>query len=186
MSLTYFKRYRMEIDLVAQPPRTVRLPAGYQFIPWQPRLLEAHAEAKYQSFRGEIDASVFPCLSNFDGCLRLMDQIAGKQRFVPEATWLVAACDEGGRPREFCGTIQGMRDSAGFGAIQNVGVTHDHRGLGIGAALVMQSLAGFRQVGVRRVFLEVTAQNESAVRLYDRIGFARARTNYRAVEVAYS
>jgi ribosomal protein S18 acetylase RimI-like enzyme len=186
MSLTYFKRYRMEIDLVARPPRPLRLPMGYRFIAWQPRLLEAHAEAKYQSFRGEIDASVFPCLSNYEGCLRLMDQIAGKARFVPEATWLVAACDANGRAREFCGTIQGMRDAAGFGGIQNVGVTPEHRGLGIGAALVVQSLAGFRQVGVRRVFLEVTAQNEGAVRLYDRIGFAKARTNYRAVEVAYS
>ncbi|MEX0641184.1 MAG: GNAT family N-acetyltransferase [Pirellulales bacterium] len=186
MSLTYFKRYRMEIDLAARPIRAARLASGYIFVPWRAELLEAHAEMKYQSFRGEIDASVFPCLASYEGCLRLMDQIAGKPRFVPEATWLVATCDVRQRPRSFCGTIQGMRDAAGFGAIQNVGITADHRGLGLGAALVAQSLAGFRQVGVRRVFLEVTAQNEGAVRLYDRIGFSKARTNYRAVEVAYS
>ena len=48
------------------------LPAGYWFIPWDESLLEAHAEAKYLSFRLEIDANVFPCLGELHGCQRLM------------------------------------------------------------------------------------------------------------------
>jgi ribosomal protein S18 acetylase RimI-like enzyme len=39
---------------------------------------------------------------------------------------------------------------------------------------------------LRRAFLEVTAQNAGAISLYQRIGFGRSRTVYKAVEVAYS
>jgi hypothetical protein len=51
---------------------------------------------------------------------------------------------------------------------------------------MLQSLHGFQSAGLRRVFLEVTAQNDGAIRLYQRLGFSKARTVYKAVEVAYS
>ena len=48
------------------------------------------------------------------------------------------------------------------------------------------ALNGFRQAGLRRVYLEVTAQNQNALRLYKRLGFTRVRTVYKAVEMGYS
>ena len=45
--------------------------------------------AKYLSFHSEIDANVFPCLGEYDGCVRLMQEISRKDGFLPEATWLV-------------------------------------------------------------------------------------------------
>ena len=36
----------------------------------------------------------------------------------------------------------------------------------------LRGAAGFQQVGLPRVYLEVTAQNDGAVRLYKRLGFA--------------
>jgi hypothetical protein len=185
MGLTYFKRFRMEIDLAGREfPAGV--PAGYVLLPWDAALVEAHAEAKYLSFRSEIDSNVFSCLGEADGCSRLMYEISRKEGFLPAATWL-AACRAGrGQPTEYCGTIQGVRDYAGLGAIQNLGVTPDHRGSGLGTCLLRRCLAGFQTAGLRRAFLEVTAQNEGAIRLYQRLGFRRVRTVYKAVEVAYS
>jgi len=188
MGLTYFKRYRMEFDLVGHQIPEAILSPGYRFVPWERGLLEPHAEAKYQSFRAEIDANVFPCLGEYDGCLRLMAEISRKDGFLPEATWLVV--HERGLATapmpaaEYCGTIQGVRDRSGFGAVQNLGVAPEHRGQGLGGALMLQALAGFRQAGLRRAFLEVTAQNEGAVRLYRRLGFVKVRTLYKAVDVA--
>jgi hypothetical protein len=49
-----------------------------------------------------------------------------------------------------------------------------------------QLLDGFQRVGLERVFLEVTCQNEGAIKLYRRLGFRKARTIYKVVEVAYS
>jgi ribosomal protein S18 acetylase RimI-like enzyme len=184
MSVSYFKRFRMEIDLRGRRFDSPTLPIGYHLIAWQPERLALHAETKFQSFRSEIDADVFNCLGDLDGCYRLMQEISQKDGFLPQATWLVAWAD--GKLAEYCGTIQGIRATSKYGAIQNVGITPAHRGRGLGSALVVAALTGFQQVGLPRAYLEVTAQNESAVRLYKRLGFQRTKTLYKAVELAYS
>lgn len=184
LGLTYFKRYRMEIDLdrsqaAPSPPRAFRL------VPWSPNWLVAHAEAKYRSFCHEIDANVFACLGDYDGCLRLMGEISRKDGFLPEATWLIA-CDtrngDGEAETVYCGTVQGIRDRTGFGAIQNLGVIPEYRGHGLGSCLLLKALEGFRRAGLQRAYLEVTAQNDGAIRLYRKLGFHKARTVYKAVE----
>jgi ribosomal protein S18 acetylase RimI-like enzyme len=185
MGLTYFKRYRMEIELVEQPGRQPALPEGYSLVPWEASLMEKHGEVKFLSFRDEIDANVFPCFGELSGCQRLMQEISRKEGFLPGATWL-AVHRHDSAPPEPCGTIQGIRDRFGLGAIQNVGITPPHRGRGLGSCLLLAALAGFRRAGLARVYLEVTADNEGAIRLYRRLGFATVRTVFKAVEVAYS
>ncbi|HEY1598521.1 MAG TPA: GNAT family N-acetyltransferase [Pirellulales bacterium] len=182
LGLTYFKRFRMETDLSREIP-SPEVPLGYRLVPWRPDLLASHAEAKYQSFRNGIDSNVFPCLGEHEGCLRLMREISQKDGFLPGATWLVAT-DGFEQPLEYCGTIQGIRDRSGLGAIQNLGTTPEHRGQGLGRGLLLAALAGFRAAGLRRAYLEVTAQNEGAIRLYRRLGFHKVRTVYKAVEAS--
>jgi ribosomal protein S18 acetylase RimI-like enzyme len=114
-----------------------------------------------------------------------MTEIAGRSGFVPQATWLLEHWPSDARKPEFCGTIQGVADG-NLGAIQNVGVTASHRGRGLGTVLMWQSLAGFRQAGIERVYLEVTAQNRGACRLYRRLGFQPTKVVYKASEVAYA
>ena len=172
----YFKRYRMEADLTQLGP-IPELPAGYVWLPWNDVWLDTHAEVKFRSFHAEIDSIVFPNLGHRDGCAELMNAIRQKPTFCAAATWLVASLDG------YCGTVQGLLDSSGPGAIQNLGVVPEHRGLGLGSALLLKALHGFRQCGARRAFLEVTARNESAVRMYRRLGFWFQKTVYRPVEV---
>jgi ribosomal protein S18 acetylase RimI-like enzyme len=183
--VTYFKRYRMEVDLRGRRI-AVRLPAGYLALPWDTTLLAAHGATKYECFRAEIDARLFPCLSEREGCDQLMRELVAKESFLPEATWLLEFCAAGLARREYCGTIQGMRLDAGHGGIQNVGVTRFHRGRGLGEQLLLLALSGFQQVGIRKVALEVTAENTSATRLYERCGFRRIKTLYKAIEVVWA
>jgi mycothiol synthase len=105
-----------------------------------------------------------------------MREISRKHGFRPEATWLVA------NPDGSCGTIQGITERNGMGAIQNLGVLPQHRGRGLGKALLMKALYGFRNAGLGRAFLEVTAQNDSAIRLYRQLGFRCRKTIYKMVE----
>lgn len=186
MGVTYFKRFRMELDL-ARPlfPAPV-LPPEYSLVPWEEALLESHAEVKYRSFRLELDANVFPCLGERDGCRRLMEEIAHRSGFVQEATWLVQFWPGHRAKPELVGTIQGILDVGGVGAVQNVGIIPAHRGLSLGTCLLHQSLLGFRLAGINRVYLEVTAQNTGAVRLYRRLGFQQTKVVYKACEVAYA
>jgi ribosomal protein S18 acetylase RimI-like enzyme len=175
VNITYFKRFKMEIDLREAPP-VPPLPEGFFWVAWDESLVEVHAEVKFASFHGEIDSAVFPSLSDRHGCYYLMNEIRKKPGFLPWATWLVASADG------YCGTVQGLRDRLGFGAIQNLGVTPAARGRGLGGALLLQALAGFRKAGLDIAYLEVTAQNEAAVRLYRRLGFRCRKTIYKAVD----
>lgn len=177
--ISYFKRYRMEIALEEAPP-PAPLPAGYFWVAWDPSLLEQHADIKYRSFNEEIDSLVFPNLASREGCLYLMQEIAKRPGFKPEATWLI------GCPDGYCGTVQGIRERNGLGAIQNVGVLPLYRGQGLGQALVLKALEGFRRAGLGRAYLEVTACNESALRIYRRLGFRCRKTLYKAVDLAES
>jgi ribosomal protein S18 acetylase RimI-like enzyme len=178
MAQRVYKRLRMEIEFRHASLNPPQLPAGYVWLPWRSLLLERHANVKWRSFREDLDGKVFACLGDAPGCLALMREIASQRTFCPSATWMVAYQPEPNWPPSDCGTIQGITRTGGIGAIQNVGVTPEHRRLGLGRALVIQSLLGFMRCGMAVGTLEVTAENESAVNLYKSLGF-------RIVEVLY-
>ena len=172
----YFKRYRMELVLRG-PLSPVELPAGFHWRTWDEALLAMHAEVKFLSFQQHEDAIVFPSLGTRGGCHDLMAAIRYHAGFCAQATWLIAG------PDGCVGTVQGLLDDNGFGGIQNLGVVPECRGLGLGRALLLQALAGFASVGVPRAFLEVTATNLPAVRMYRSVGFRAYKTHYRGVEL---
>lgn len=174
MAVTYFKRFRMEVDLAVWQPE-FELPEGFFWREWSESMIDLHAEIKYLSFRNEVDSQVFPILADRYGCQRLMREIRLKPGFLAMATWLIG-CDQG-----YCATIQGIVDRSGFGFIQNVAVMPGFRRKGLGRALVTKSLEGFKTFGLRRAMLEVTAENPSAVMMYKSLGFQKAKTTYRAV-----
>lgn len=171
--LSYYKRFRMELDLTAQPPPAPSLPNGYSFVPWDDGLLARHAEVKWLSFRGETDTHMFPSLGDFGGCIHLMEAIRFRAGFCPQATWMISC------GLDYCGTVQGLIDARGCGAIQNIGILAGYRGKGFGKALVLKALHGFGSVGVRRVMLEVTASNTGALELYRSLGFRCRQSIYK-------
>ncbi len=183
MGLTYFKRFRMECDLAETSMTESPVPSGYSFIPFSTGLIRDHATAKYQSFRQELDANVFPCLGRRDGCLRLMREISSRDGFIAQATWLCRFRDPATGHSTPVGTVQGL-EVDGWGAIQNLGIDTLHRGMGLGSALMIRAARGFREAGIHRIHLEVTTENTAAIRLYERLGFTRAEVVYKAAEVA--
>src|SRR5262249_53647715 len=122
--------------------------------------------------------ALFPSLCTLEGCHALMDAIRKRPGFVPGATWLLVY------ESEPCGTVQGVRERTGAGAIQNMGITPAHRGRGLATILMLHALAGFRAAGISQATLEVTAQNEAAVQLYRRLGFRARKTLYKPVPTA--
>ena len=184
MPVVFFKRFRMQYDLRNASFDDLPDVPGFRFHPWRKSLLNAHAEAKFRSFRHELDASVFPCLGDADGCLRLMKEISNRQGFVPESTWLVTYHDSETGRKENCGTVQGIRENVDVGSIQNIGIVAGQRGKGLGSLIVQHSLKGFQSVGIKIVTLEVTVKNTGALRLYERLGFRILRTVFKSVEMS--
>ena len=86
MSLTYFKHYQMELDLQFFDIPSPEL-SGLSFramVRGRPR---EHADIKYQSFCNEIDANVFSCFRELEGC-QLVREITSRSN-LPDATWLL-------------------------------------------------------------------------------------------------
>ena len=174
MGLTYFKRFRMDYDLTHSVPESAPVPPGYDLVPYSTDLIREHATAKFQSFRCELDANVFPCLGRRDGCLKLMREITSRADFVPEATWLCRYHDCESGTMQPIGTIQGLQFED-WGAVQNLGIDPAHRSRGLGSVLLCRAARGFREAGLRRMYLEVTTDNTAAIRLYERLGFTYDR-----------
>lgn len=172
-NLTYFKRYRME-RAVAPPPNPT-LSAGFRIVPWDDRMIDVHADVLFRCFVDDLDGRVFPNLARVDGCRSLIRVIRGLDGFCRLATAMAAG------PDGYAGVVEGIIDPNGHGAIQNIGVTPDARGLGLGAALLAYALGGFDRVGAKWCHLEVSAENEPAVRLYQRFGFRKTRVLYKGV-----
>lgn len=183
MPRRYFKRYRMEYDLVRQEPPAAVLPDGFDWVDWNGSTVEQHAVVKFRAFRGGVDAEVFPSLASYPGCLNLMRQIVGRVDFIPRATWLIVSTASDVLGPVPIGTIQTVAPVQNRAAVQNVGIVPEFRGCGLGRALVARSLLSMRSQGFERATLEVTARNGNAVALYESLGFRKARTSYRSVKV---
>jgi GNAT superfamily N-acetyltransferase len=176
---TRYKRLRMEVDLRRVEVISPVLPDGYRWVPWRSILCERHAQVKWRSFREDLDGQVFPCLSQIQGCRKLITDIQSQSSFSLNATWMVAFQPEPAWPADDCGTIQGISRHGTTGAIQNVGIVPEHRGLGLGRAIVQKALEGFWHDGLNIASLEVTADNQVAVELYHSLGFRVTRVLYR-------
>ena len=181
MRIQYIKRLRMELRL--QPPiRAAELPDGYVWLPWKDKLTDIHGRVIYQSFVHDLDGAIFPTFRNFEACLRLMRSFASSVNFLPRGTWLIARP----KPRsvegyEFCASIQGIRKGTATAAIQNVVVRPEFRRQGLGRALLLKAMEGFRASGCHWVELTVTALNRPALALYEQMGFEPRQTIYREV-----
>ncbi len=170
----YVKRIRMRRTLAGWLPEAT-LPPGFHWEPWNDSLTDTHAGVKFLSFEDTIDAQLFPNLAGLTGCRLLMHCIRECEGFCPAASWLLMGCDGA------IGTIQGIAEE-GRGSIQNVGVLPAYRRRGFGAALVARALRGFHDAGVHTAFLEVTANNPNASRLYRRLGFKPYNSFYRELK----
>lgn len=178
---TYLTRHRMMIDL-KRLPAVPTLPEGYIWVPWHYKLLDVYAEVHFLSFRHTLDASLFRSFSNRAGCWHLINEIRNRPDFMPDATWLIAG------PGGCCACIESLSNSPTEGNIQNVAVLPAYRRLGLGRALVLQSLHGFAQKGMTTASLEVTGENGPAYMLYQRLGFRKMDTTYKEVlqdEIVY-
>lgn len=186
MATVYFKRFRMATELQSAGRSESRLPSGFSVLPWSTGLIRDHARAKFESFRDEVDASVFPCLGRKESCLQLMRDLSARADFVPAATWLAVFQGPNDRKAVPVGTIQGLRTDASHGAIQNIGIVPAFRSLGLGTILIRRALEGFASVGCRTATLEVTVQNFGAIRLYQRLGFQRTETVFKVGELTFA
>jgi [ribosomal protein S18]-alanine N-acetyltransferase len=86
----------------------------------------------------------------------------------PHSVLLVAACDPDGPPAAYAA----FRHAAGEAELLRVGVGPGFRRRGLARALLIEGLERLRDAGVQVCFLEVRVDNDSAIHLYESLGFS--------------
>jgi ribosomal-protein-alanine N-acetyltransferase len=74
------------------------------------------------------------------------------------------------------------------GHIVSIAVAHDHRNRGLGTQLILSGIKGMMEYGATEFFLEVRKSNETAIKIYENLGFKIKRVlkgYYRDGEDAY-
>jgi ribosomal-protein-alanine N-acetyltransferase len=105
--------------------------------------------------------------------------------FAPEVFALGAISPSG---QELAGFII-SRVAADEAEILTIAVAPEHRRAGIGKALIAPHISRLSGLGVRRLFLEVDAQNGAALTLYAHFGFVQVgerEAYYRVADAAPS
>ncbi len=96
----------------------------------------------------------------------------------PQFVALVEGCVVG-----WCDVLPIARPTQAHSGILGVGISSEHRGRGIGTALIQAALANAKAAGFTRVELTVRENNKRAIALYERLGFAHEGVKRNAVRV---
>jgi ribosomal protein S18 acetylase RimI-like enzyme len=83
----------------------------------------------------------------------------------------------------WCDILPFDRPTKSHGGVLGLGILPEHRGRGIGPALIEAALAAAKASGLTRVELLVREGNGRAVALYERLGFVREGMKRNAVRV---
>ncbi|HLX41945.1 MAG TPA: GNAT family N-acetyltransferase [Bryobacteraceae bacterium] len=148
--------------------------APFRIVLWTEPWQEATARLIARSYLGHIDSQINDQYRTISGARRFLTNIVqypGCGSFFAPASY--AATDVTGR--ELHGISLSSLVASDIGHITQVCVDPSDRGTGLGYELVRQSLAALAAHGCRIVSLTVTTANESALRLYQRMGFMRRR-----------
>lgn len=165
-------RHYMRRELAAPPPETGPPAEGLALRPLRREDLQAAAEIIYQSHRHSVDAALNMTYATPASCRAFVDTLvvrSGCGQFDAAASRF--ACG----PKGPIGVLIASRLSRTNGHVCQVSVVPAAQGTGLGLSLVARALASFRDQGLESATLSVTASNERAHRLYERLGFSVQR-----------
>jgi ribosomal protein S18 acetylase RimI-like enzyme len=165
-------RHYMRRELSSALPEPDTLPAGVTLRPLRREDLIAASEIIYKSHRDSVDAALNMTYATPATCRAFVETLvvrAGCGPFDAQASRLAVG------PWGPLGVLIASRLSRSNGHVCQVSVSPEAQGRGLGAALVNIALASFRAQGLASATLSVTASNERAHRLYERLGFTVQR-----------
>ena len=172
--LSVFERNFMRIDLkrAVLGIGNVRRPMYVE--KWSDHYHDAAAQLIAAAYAGHIDSRINDQYRTTAGARRFLHNIVqypGCGMFFRPAS-LVAFEGVTGR---LCGLSLASLLTPETGHVTQICVSPSVRGTGIGHELMRQSLTALRDLGSKSASLTVTAANEDAVALYERVGFETIR-----------
>ena len=173
-SAAVFARNFMRIDLTRAPLGRGHVRRPMYVEKWHDHYSDAAAQLIAAAYEGHIDSRINDQYRNAAGARRFLHNIVqfpGCGTFYRPAS--CAAFDP--LAGVMCGVSLASLVAPDTGHITQICVSPSVRGTGIGHELLRQSLTTLREMGCRAATLTVTAANEDAVQLYERVGFQTIR-----------
>jgi ribosomal protein S18 acetylase RimI-like enzyme len=169
-----YARNFMRIDLRHSPlsPGHVRLPMYVE--KWSDHYQDSAAQLIAAAYAGHVDSRINDQYRSPAGARRFLYNIVqypGCGAFYRPASYAAFEAVTG----RLCGASLASLVAPDCGHITQICVSPAVRGTGIGHELLRQSLTTLRDMGCRTASLTVTASNEDAVKLYERVGFVTVR-----------
>jgi len=147
---------------------------AFLFDRWTDRVQDEAATVIANAYKGHIDSAINDQYRSPAGARRfLMNiiQFPGCGNFFPPAS-LASVDPETGK---LCGICLASMVDSGVGHITQVCVAPHVRDQGLGYELIRRSLDALAKHGCTKATLTVTATNQAAIALYERMGFQKTR-----------
>jgi ribosomal protein S18 acetylase RimI-like enzyme len=172
--LSTFKRNFMQVELrrASLGEGKVRRPMYLER--WSDHYQDGAAQLIAEAYSGHIDSRINDQYRTPSGARRFLYNIVqypGCGCFHRPASYAAFEAESG----RLCGVSLASLVAPESGHITQICVSPAVRGTGIGHAMLRQSLVSLRAAGCRTASLTVTASNEDAVELYERVGFRTIR-----------
>jgi ribosomal protein S18 acetylase RimI-like enzyme len=156
-----------------------RLPPGHPSHPvwfesWSERKQDEAATLIANAYRGHIDSEINDQYRSPAGARRFLMNIVqypGCGSFFQPASFVAMETGSG----RLAGICLASLVQADVGHVTQVCVSKTARGTGVGYELIRKSLESLARHGCRKVTLTVTASNDEAIGLYERMGFRKTR-----------
>lgn len=153
--------------------RPISPPPGFRYERWSPTMARDLARLIEASYHGHVDGRINDQYCSAEGAKRFLDNISnypGCGMLQPAASWVLI--DPEGVPQglALCTLV-----APSTGHVAQVCVSPSLRGTGAGYELMRRALTGLLAAGLQEASLTVTAANERALSLYQRLGFRSAR-----------
>jgi ribosomal protein S18 acetylase RimI-like enzyme len=169
-----YRRNFMMVDVRTASRLPERSFESLVFLPWIERHQDETARLIASAYRGHIDGDINDQYRSPAGARRFLMNIVqypGCGTFFQPASWAAIHTGTG----QLCGVSLTSMVAPEVGHITQICVAPGVKGKGVGYELLRRSLVTLAEAGAQSTSLTVTASNDSAVRLYERVGFDTVR-----------
>jgi ribosomal protein S18 acetylase RimI-like enzyme len=164
-------RQFMLLDLAKQAERSATTPnSGMRLDRWNDRYFEPCAKLIYLSYANHIDGDINDQYRSRNGALKFLKNIIllpGCGQFQPSASFVLRHPGS----EELIGAVLTSEVAEGVGHTTQICVQPGFQGHGLGRMLMETSADALRSLRFKELSLTVTAENRTAVHLYERLGF---------------
>jgi ribosomal protein S18 acetylase RimI-like enzyme len=160
----------MLLDLKKEQSPTPIINSGMRLERWHDRYFEPCAKLIYLAYANHIDGEINDQYRSRHGALKFLKNIIhlpGCGQFVPSASFVVR--QPGGD--DLIGAVLTSEVSTGVGHTTQLCVQPGYQGHGLGRILMQASQDALRNLNYKELSLTVTADNRTAVHLYEQLGF---------------